>query len=159
MSREIKFRAWDLEDKRMIIHEQEFIPLKVTNFGVFRLSAVHGSDFWQMMPPSRFVLMQYTGLKDKNGVEIYEGDIVYMVKYKFGKGKSEVWTVEYMAEGSAAFCAYNQLNSCRVMEEALHQDSLEFGGVGSFSPDGLGLAICEVIGNIHENPELLESAS
>ena len=39
--REIKFRAWVKDDKRMIVHEQEFIPLKVTSIGVFRLSPTH----------------------------------------------------------------------------------------------------------------------
>ena len=72
-----------------------------------------------------YSIMQYTGLKDKNGVEIYEGDIVKSLgvsDYCFG-----VRPVEYIGS--------------------------------SFTIKGYGLCerLVEVIGNIYENPELLES--
>ena len=61
--REIKFRAWDRVLKRMLI--PKFIG-NGNNFCSDDLMAVTGV----------IDLMQYTGLKDKNGVEIYEGDII-----------------------------------------------------------------------------------
>jgi len=73
-------------------------------------------------------LMQFTGLKDKNGKEIYEGDIV----------KSEAWSPSTYEVGfrEGAFCFYR--------EDSLYANNPEY------------LFKFEIIGNIYENPELIK---
>lgn len=106
--REIKFRAWDKEKREMILLEPN------TSY----------SDF------KNFELSQYTGLKDKNGKEIYEGDI---------------FTDDDCSKKRFIF-EYNGLN-LTVREVGYRIGSL------FITDDMIKL---EVIGNIYENPELLE---
>lgn len=109
--REIKFRSWDKEHKVM-----DFNPIVYKEKYLMRM----GNEIWG--PDDDYILMQYTGLKDANDKEIYEGDVVAsQYGYYF---------------------------------EIVFRDGCWFAGnseVG-FSPKGT----FEVIGNIYENPELLE---
>jgi hypothetical protein len=104
--REIKFRAWDGQ----LMHK----AFDLTQNPLF---------WWK--DNYDFPLMQYTGLKDKNGVEIYEGDILESGAYRL--------RVEYD----------NRLAGWQPMFLMRHD------------PENY----CEVIGNIYENPELLEKAA
>lgn len=150
MNREIKFRAWDGEK----MHILENSGLQYYDFeGSYSLGfTVDGySGFWaheqyeiSTKIAKEFPIMQYTGLKDKNGKEIYEGDIVACVQNKFGEGEHEYWSVEFE---EASFVVFNQVNSTRIIEL--------IDGETVFNTYGANYINCEVIGNIYENPELL----
>lgn len=123
MKREIKFRAWDHNTDTMMIPDNfEFCDGEICWIDAGREAGPKSGNDGD---PGQFEIMQYTGLKDKNGREIYEGDVV---KNEYGK----VMEVQYDPR-SAAF------------------------GVGDYYFGTIGSGkILEVIGNIFENPELLE---
>jgi uncharacterized phage protein (TIGR01671 family) len=128
--KEIKFRGWDGEN----MHHEGFCDY---------LSG-HGCMFNYDIKS----LMQFTGLQDVNGVDIYEGDIVCIEKDKFGIGRHEVWSIEYGYFGDAAFYVQNNINSGRLIEVDQYHPH--------FSPDGSIEITLEVTGNIYQNPELLK---
>lgn len=119
--REIKFRCWDKENKEML--DVEYLHWDDCT-GEFSIRTTMYSDYFG---PSDMILMQYTGLKDKNGKEIYEGDIVKGMFYGFPMPEYDYIFQIYWDEKEKGFMA-NYFESSE----------------------------CEVIGNIYENPELLE---
>lgn len=120
-----KFRAWDSWRKRMSVVDRIYIDTE----GV-RLYDDFG-EYWRDFRDVE--LMQSTGLKDKNGKEIFEGDIV---DYK-GRKALVSW------HGSYASFIY------RFVDELQKRNA-------EWNPLCLAYMRCEVIGNIYENPELLE---
>lgn len=72
-----KFRAWDKKDKRMIVDEQRFVPLIVTNKGVMKLDPQSITNkYFLVEDNNRFELMASTGLVDMQGKEIYKSDLL-----------------------------------------------------------------------------------
>lgn len=122
--RKIKFRAWDKENKKM------FIPEGISNSGWVSTS-FSNDDWWN---PETFELMQYTGLKDKNGKEIYEGDIV-----RCGTSK-EAEDAEIVFKEQSFLCKY--------LPEAPSEDEQIYDHMEDYE-------YYEIIGNIYENPDMI----
>ncbi|EOU1917656.1 hypothetical protein E6V23_07670 [Clostridium perfringens] len=138
MSREIKFRVWDKTSDSMLYQDDfERVELDTKNKMV-TLIAEEESD------KSHYVLdyedgieaeiLQYTGLKDKNGKEIYEGDILINTnKSKLNLGiENQKYLIVYRALGFGLKPLFKGM-------------ALKFNYTD-----------LELIGNIYENPELLE---
>jgi uncharacterized phage protein (TIGR01671 family) len=119
MNRDIKFKAWIVDNGQSTPEGQIYYDIKDFHgtgklLDYFEDIQITGEDF----------LMQYTGLKDKNGVEIYEGDIVRNTRC--GGGRSHIGEITISPRSGVMVGLW-----------PIWFDS-------------------EVIGNIHENPELLE---
>ena len=128
----------------MIVDEQGFIPLIVTNKGVFRLSPGHKESLYERIDNNRFEIMQSTGLKDKNGAEIYEGDILLSTASE-NQEDWKKWQVHY-ADGRFLI-DYKQIPKDKRKRKKLELEDL--------CEDNVWLYGLEVIGNIYENPELM----
>ena len=141
MNRELKFRVWDNEYKQWTSYsEYQSLPddfIRYTDCNP--LFELRGRDGEQQ----RFVIEQYTGLKDKNGKEIYEGDIVSTI-YTDQVDK-KIGDIVYTTEVGAYRVRCGQ-----------HLLPIVTYRVVGGSPQGLLTVADEVIGNIHENPELLK---
>ncbi len=132
--REIKFRAWDSYFKSFtgFIIEKD----KNNEDRIFFKKANHYSDYCLGENKTRFFLMQYTGLKDKNGKEIYEGDIVRLYEWEQGFEYTDRKVVFF--QGCFKVEDMNDGYFCNI--------------------DLVNLSLCEVVGNIYENPELLKES-
>ena len=151
--REIKFRVWDKLIKKMITdgNVKKFLG---ENFGSWNKNQPYDWDEWypayeilaifryfkdivdytidpyEPKSEKRFKIMQYTGLKDKNSVEIYEGDIVYVA--------SEDEKAMILWDKESARFVLQFKDWCADFDIYYEKD-------------------LEVVGNIYDNPELLEN--
>ena len=145
MSREYKFRAWDYKNKKLVSFENIELPYSEN---------VNLGGQLEGILDRGIILMQFTGRKDVNDKEIYEGDIIIMKDYPF-YGNAEVIT------DSNQQC--DELNYIGVVEWDVYigyflnlkpvSDRVRGGACGSTLQDYDGMI---VIGNIYENADMSE---
>ena len=133
--RYIKFRAWDLDDKKMIYPSICFNEKYVLQLNCEYAGQFNGKTYDTVKLP----LMQFTGLTDKNGKEIYEFDIVEYYHNLHGShiGGKGIAHIRYNDDFARWQIAYKNIYEKEVW-------------------DDIDSKFLYVIGNIYENPELLE---
>ena len=192
--REIKFRAWDKKHQKMYtcdgVPSKDGICVENSFWGHF-LSLSTG-EVYEIMPRAQnqqdhreivdFELMQYTGLKDKHGKEIYEGDVVKIVTREcVGEGRTigsigrcknlthykyaDVVSIGVVKWGKTQY-PYDKVSVYYVdTENELNFDTYFFREKPGDPPRRYKIKLkpavekaksVEVIGNIYDNPELLE---
>ena len=127
MNRLIKFRAWDFEKNIMLDNHDDDGWLSGTHF--FLEPSFESIN-------TKFAWMQYTGLHDKNGTEIYEGDIV-LIDFDVDEEPTKS-VVEYKSGGFVVEADFGDFDMTTIGWALDITDSIT------------------VIGNIYENPELLK---
>ena len=128
--REILFRGKRYDDKNFILSDS----IMQTSYGCVNLW--HEGKWIEVIPRT---VGQYTGLKDRNGTKIFEGDIVQTNKFFLSVGLNAKYVIEYDVEIA---CFIGTMQKSYVKHFTTFQnDSDQF----------------EVIGNIHDSPELLNA--
>lgn len=132
----IKFRVWHKDGKVMLSNYLGFI---ITDGGQLLIESMLGDEAtMEKVELDNYTVMQSTGLKDKNGTKIFEGDIVRWTRLS---RSFDLETYETRTDDlEVIWCDYNAGFLAQDGTLLYYEDSEQY----------------EVIGNIHENPELLE---
>ena len=133
MNREIKFRAWH-DGKKKWLHDSNSAGGGCNILGETIL--LGGWCVVSLEELNDVVVEQFTGLKDKNGKDIYEGDICYAFKAN-----------SYL-KGNYIVAWHNEKGRWYYKNQPDYKDLYQVGSSGNLK--------CEVIGNIHENPDLIK---
>lgn len=144
--REIKFKAYAKAYNKIVNVDRLGLNSDGTAQEIIvteRELGEYDSDEWTDLQAGEFELLQYTGLKDKNGAEIYEGDILELRANPFNK-KRDLFQVVFKDGGFRD--EWNNYIGQYLPPDIRNRQ----GGRVRLNE------ACEVIGNIYENPELLQ---
>lgn len=130
-----KFRCWFKDTGTRAAHMVEWDKLKEF-VGLGRL-------FDDSKKSTLFNLMQSTGLKDKNGVEIFEGDIIKGEQYLTTRVPTAITEFVEYSERNTGFYVVNKTSNHERYKQTLGDSIYQY----------------EIIGNIYQHPELLEGES
>ena len=154
--REIKFRAWHATQLKMYSPE-EMAADQLTLLTTGQFINVNSSDarLSEIYTAGKMMPLQYTGLNDASGAEIYEGDIVQFTYWWFDGNEAES-----LLSGSIVYQHYCMSYALEGIKNAewLRHTGATGSDTESFAFFNFDEADFTVIGNIYENPELLEAA-
>lgn len=124
-----RFRAWNKEEKIMHYDAED------TYDDLGGKPYIEKSSFGSLLEDDRYIVEQCTGLKDKNGKLIFDGDIIELTRSR---------NYGWVRRGAKLEVTWNTFNCC----------GFGFGSFGNLTEKCA--SNCIVVGNIHENPELLK---
>jgi len=132
---EIKFRAWDMYNEKMIY------DVCVIGDMVYKIDNNNAKHITTPVGYDAIIPMQYTGLKDKNGKEICEGDIVEYKNFK----RNELFLVKKIAGGFIVITQKEDKSKLPIYDCLAERQTQSW------------IEQQKVIGNLYENPELLKT--
>ena len=141
--REIKFRVWDTKEMKFIVNEMDSLGCGDTKKCMSERVDFENNSV-EINADERYIFSEYTGLKDKNNKEIYEGDIIKFEDCSID-GTKEFYNIGVIErEGKRDELVISQLLFEKTYFTENYMDFID-----------QTFEVCEVIGNIYENPELL----
>lgn len=137
--RELKFRVWDRDAKHFCGNLKKYLlDVHTSELQVANYSDLYEEWYYSQNMDTYYTIQQYIGLKDKNGKDVYEGDII---QYNVGSSYENMNFIVQWSEDSLGYIIQSQSGDILT---------------NSWTPDGNRFNFIELKGNVFENPELLK---